>query len=385
MQEEFKKIRNNLLHLKKLNENQEGENKKIVELIEESMMLLLQISLKNYQVLSKILVKKNSAQTSTKVYDKKDIKIPHPLPQEEKKSVIVEDAKSIPKPSQIIMPQSSNTERELLKNKPSMDEKKVIAPHIEVKEVKEEKSVYRSDSQFVHIPHGRFLMNKLNSEKGNMREVELSEYMISRFLVTFDEYDRFCKETNHDAPDDCKWGRGVMPVINVSWYDAVNYCNWKSEKDGLELSYNISGTNITWNREAKGYRLPTEAEWEYAGKGASVSKEFIYAGSDNFNEVAWFYENCSKKPEHIAMKLPNEIGIFDMNGNLWEWCWDLFDKLQATSVILKNPIGATNGMTRVVKGGSWKNLGEKSNVEFRSSMKPYVKLDTIGFRIVKSL
>jgi sulfatase modifying factor 1 len=147
---------------------------------------------------------------------------------------------------------------------------------------------------------------------------------IARYAVTFDQYDTYCEETGRPLLDDGGWRRGDIPVFGLNWYDAVEYCNWLSEKEGLTPCYHQGSRRMSWKREANGYRLPTEAEWEYAAKGGPLSEGTSYPGSDDPDEVAWYADNSDGRPHPVGQKAPNELGLYDMSGNIWEFCWDRY-------------------------------------------------------------
>jgi formylglycine-generating enzyme len=167
-----------------------------------------------------------------------------------------------------------------------------------------------------------------------------------------------------------------LPVETVSWFDAVDFCNKLSEMEGLTKCYSGSGNNLSCNFKASGYRLPTEAEWEYAAKGGNQSKGYTYSGSNNVDEVAWYDKNSYDKgknhPDYgthqVATKKPNELGIHDMSGNVWEWCWDWY----------------TEGKTRVLRGGSWGFGNDHCEVAYRNDSIPDDRLGNFGFRVART-
>lgn len=190
------------------------------------------------------------------------------------------------------------------------------------------------------------------------------------------------------------------PVQTVNWYDALVFCNKLSEAEGLTPVYSISGsTDITswgaiptdeddtWNAavadwSANGYRLPTEAEWEFAARGGNNSNNYTYAGSDTIEDVAWYYENANSTTHPVGTKAANELGLYDMSGNLYEWCWDWHGNYPTTDEI--DYRGAASGTHRIGRGGSWATFATYCTVAIRSDYGPHSRYYYIGFRVVRS-
>ena len=180
-------------------------------------------------------------------------------------------------------------------------------------------------------------------------------------------------------------GNNKRPVENVSWFDAVEFCNMLSRREWLTEVYMTSNKNITWNPSANGYRLPTEAEWEYAARGGNQSKGYAYSGSDNVDEVGWYNDNSESKTHPVGEKKANELGLYDMSGNVWEWCWDWYADYPVGSVT--DPTGPTGGLLRVLRGGGWSNVAGNCRSAIHSFNSPGNRnyyLD-LGFRLAKSL
>ncbi|WP_288568147.1 SUMF1/EgtB/PvdO family nonheme iron enzyme [uncultured Treponema sp.] len=180
-------------------------------------------------------------------------------------------------------------------------------------------------------------------------------------------------------------GEKNLPVEKVSWYDAIVFCNRLSVKEGLKPVYSVDGvTNVSmWgytphngysiygeikcNEKANGYRLPTVEEWQYAAKGG---QEFKYSGSDNLDEVAWYEDNSSSKTHPVAQKKENGYGLYDMSGNVWEWCWDSSTR---------------NSKNRFYCGGSWYDHATGCEVGYGSWYYAYYRYCNLGFRIVRNI
>ncbi|RLL84785.1 formylglycine-generating enzyme family protein, partial [Mesotoga sp. BH458_6_3_2_1] len=227
-----------------------------------------------------------------------------------------------------------------------------------------------------------------------VHEVTLTyDFWLGKYEVTFDEYDAFCEATGRSKPDDWGWGRGTRPVMNVSWWDAIAYCNWLSSKEGLPVAYRLLGEtdegqildangNVTTDiTKVVGYRLPTQAEWEYAARGGKYRSPYKYSGSDNVDEVAWYEENSGSKTHEIGLKLANVLGIYDMSGNVWEWCSDWW--YYYTETPKTNPYSSTIDSYRMNRGGCWYFGATGPRVANRGYSDPTGTGSNLGLRICR--
>ena len=248
-------------------------------------------------------------------------------------------------------------------------------------------------SRGVLVEGGTFTMGDTDGasdEKPTHKVTFTYNFYIGKYEVTFDEYDAFCSATGKSKPNDQGWGRGSRPVINVTWWDAIDYCNWLSEKEKLPKAYDSNGnlldkdgrvtTDIT---KVLGYRLPTEAEWEFAARGGNKSRGYQYAGSSTVGDVAWYDSNSGGKTQEVGKKAPNELGIYDMSGNVWEWCSDWYGNYSSSAQT--NPYNSTAGSNRVARGGSWGNNASFTRVAIRSRSSPTNTGNDLGFRIARTV
>ncbi len=182
--------------------------------------------------------------------------------------------------------------------------------------------------EMVRLSRGTFL--RVGEARELISEVEISEFNMGRYAVTFEQYDRFAKATGRKLPGACGWGRGSRPIMKVSWFDATAYAQWLSDITGED------------------FRLPTEAEWEHACRSGTKTD---YSFGENITREQDNFDNTNNKTMPVGTYQPNPFGLYEMHGNVWEWCSDWYDKYPTGK--LKNPKGPDNGKYRVLRGGSW--------------------------------
>jgi formylglycine-generating enzyme len=203
-----------------------------------------------------------------------------------------------------------------------------------------------------------------------LHNVTLSNFSISKTEVTIKQYRQFCKETGCKMPDETIDGPydspllDAYPMVYVTWADAVAYCKWLGRKLGGN------------------YRLPTEAEWEYAARGGKFNRNTKYSGGNSMDYVGWYEDNSKEELCFVAKKKPNELGIYDMSGNVWEWCLDWYDEEYYITSPSTNPKGPSTGTERVIRGGSYYSPAFYSRVNLRFSIDPEEREGLIGFRVV---
>ena len=245
----------------------------------------------------------------------------------------------------------------------------------------------------IKVEGGTFMMGNADGSEDEkpLHSVTVDNFYIGKYEVTFQDFKRFVDATGYltdaEQPDSINFKHGLpprgvnngtwkmyssgvpvpptdslKPVGNVSWYDAVEYLKWLSKETGKE------------------FRLPTEAEWEYAAKGGNKSKGYKYVGGNNLNEVAWFIGNSDKRAHNIGQKMPNELGIHDMAGNAREWCSDWYGESYYKTSPGENPKGPDFGKNRILRGGSWGSEEGRMRISYRNEEYPYNSAIDFGFR-----
>lgn len=231
-------------------------------------------------------------------------------------------------------------------------------------------STYAQDNNnyWVKVEGGSFIMG-CNSEDKDCypdeqpaHKVTINTFYIGRYEVTVKEYREFCEKTNREMPQKPSYGWiDDFPIVYITWEDANAYAQYM------------------------GCRLPTEAEWEYAAKGGKKSKGYTYAGSNDWNEVGWSYENSDKMLHTVGQKQPNELGIYDMSGNAWEWCSDNYEIFYYEKSPQDNPKGPESGLGKVNRGGCFAFDYALMNVHHRRCSDINSKGTGTGFRLAKDI
>ncbi|MCL2442837.1 MAG: SUMF1/EgtB/PvdO family nonheme iron enzyme [Treponema sp.] len=236
---------------------------------------------------------------------------------------------------------------------------------------------------FVRIRGGTFMMGSPRTESGRssnegpQRRVTVSSFNMGKYPVTQKEY----QEVMGTNPS--RFQGENLPVEMVSWFDAIEYCNRRSQREGLTPAYTISGSGdnrtVTWNHNANGYRLPTEAEWEYACRAGTTTA--YNTGATISDSTGWYLWNSNGRTHPVGQRRANAWGLHDMHGNVLEWCWDWF--VNYPSGAQTNPTGAISGTSRVMRGGAWNRSNSDNRSAYRFYYYPTSRDNSFGFRLVR--
>ncbi|MBS1911606.1 MAG: SUMF1/EgtB/PvdO family nonheme iron enzyme [Bacteroidetes bacterium] len=258
--------------------------------------------------------------------------------------------------------------------------------------------------EMIPLTGGTFIMGRIiphpgYSEEDTAHSVTLSAFSIGKYEVTNEQW-RDVVGTNPSRFKDAD-----NPVDSVSWYDCVTFCNLLSQREGLTPAYVINGDNTTCNFNANGYRLATEAEWEYACRAGTATDYYngdlvdqnpsnnraaSYSDS-RLNAIGWYNQNSAGSSHPVGGKLPNAFGLYDMSGNVTEWVWD-WNASRYSSKPATDPTGPASKAQaslpwRMCRGGSWANVAKAFDCRssFRISYLPSSTWDGVGFRVVRSI
>ena len=251
------------------------------------------------------------------------------------------------------------------------------------------------DATMVSVAAGDFMMgsDSGDSDEKPVHEVRLDAYLISAFETTWADYERFCAATGKPLPADSKLIHAQRPAAFMTWFDACEYCNWLSGMEGFTPAYTFDRDSdgkvvkVEWNRAADGYRLPTEAEWEYAARGGPAHSAWRFAGGDNLDTIAWHKGDSGGATAAAGTKEPNALGLYDMAGNVWEWCWDWYALFGSTSAstIAQDPLGPESGKVKILRGGGYNTATlAYYSVSNRGTSGPLRIGSDIGFRVARS-
>ncbi len=237
------------------------------------------------------------------------------------------------------------------------------------------------EDQKIFVKGGTFMMGSPEGEgetwEKPQHKVTVSDFYIGKYEVTNAQYAEFLNAKGNQTEGGYTWldindeycqiekvgdkfqaksGKDNYPVIEVTWYGARAYAQWV------------------------GGRLPTEAEWEYAARGGNKSNGYKYSGSNTIDDVAWYWNNSSDRTKQVGTKQSNELGIYDMSGNVWEWCNDWYGGYSSDAQT--NPQGPDTGGDPVLRGGSWGGIASYCRVAYRLYNYPYSSFADYGFRVV---
>ena len=224
------------------------------------------------------------------------------------------------------------------------------------------------------------------AEEKSIHQITLDGFYLQKTPVTYWQYFPFMQQEGLQV-ERPGWGRqGDNPAVYVSWEDAVRFCNWLSIKNEIDVFYyDIGQETILANPTSNGYRMSTDAEWEYAACGGKMKRTYKFSGSDDLDEVGWYDKNAGNRTKPVGLKKSNSLGLYDMSGNIFERCQNLHEVDYHEIGPLKNAKGPYFGNDHFGRGGSWKNGPLECDVNYREYFTSSNRLNILGFRLARSL
>lgn len=237
-------------------------------------------------------------------------------------------------------------------------------------------------TEMIQISGGKFMMGDKDEIDAPLHETVVSSFFMDKHLVTQEQFQKVM------GMNPSRWKGDKNPVEQLRWSDAVKFCNRRSELEGLQRCYDLK--TLECNFESSGYRLPTEAEWEYACRAGTTTAYFFGESSAKLGNYAWFDKNSGGRPRPIGQKQPNPWGLYDMAGNVWEWCNDFYKVDYYSEAPRENPKGPNEGQNKVLRGGAWRFSSDNCRSGYRYNESPgYADVcfgyDIYGFRCVKKV
>ncbi|MCE5305639.1 SUMF1/EgtB/PvdO family nonheme iron enzyme, partial [bacterium] len=237
--------------------------------------------------------------------------------------------------------------------------------------------------EMVEIPAGTFMMGCGDESQDcyPKHQVTISKnFYVSKTEISQVQYKKVMNQSNPSSIKDDK-----NPVERLTWLQAVDFCNRLSKLEGYEEAYTINGTNVTLNKNANGYRLLTEAEWEYAARAGGTGKYGNSGGKEALiDEIAWTSSQGIEQPQHVGLLKPNDFGLYDMQGNVAEWVWDWYDWFDPEATAQTDPLGPASGSDKVFRGGSYQDGSDGCTVFIRNSANPQNSFFYVGLRIART-